>query len=110
MVAINGDVVAQGVQFSLNDVVRMDDKHIPCILMVGSSHSGVLGEVMVCHWSLLTHPKQRWAGFLFLFLFFFCIFSICEFVIFKTESNEMTLVGNVIFFLKCDLIQCNFFF
>lgn len=76
MVAINGDVVAQGVQFSLNDVVRMDDKHIPCILMVGSSHSGVLSEVMVCHWSLLTHPKQRWAGFLFLFFFFFFAFSL----------------------------------
>lgn len=28
MVAINGDIVAQGVQFSVNDVVRMDSKHI----------------------------------------------------------------------------------
>lgn len=27
MVAINGDIVAQGVQFSVNDVVPMDNKH-----------------------------------------------------------------------------------
>lgn len=28
MVAINGDIVAQGVQFSVSDVVRMGRKHI----------------------------------------------------------------------------------
>lgn len=42
MVVINGDVVAQGPQFSLSDVVRMDNKHKLYILGAASSHSGVL--------------------------------------------------------------------
>lgn len=47
MVAINGDIVAQGVQFSVNDVVRKDNNHILYVLRASSNHSAVLDEVMV---------------------------------------------------------------
>lgn len=43
MVAINGDIVAQGVQFSVNDVVRKD-KHTQG---ADFRHSAVLDQVRV---------------------------------------------------------------
>lgn len=52
MVAINGDIVAQGVQFSVNDVVRMVNRLIcsetpPARLVLQVMVSGLLASVTV---------------------------------------------------------------